>query len=60
MDHPACREPESRRDPRLAGRTAAQITAKVEQFRTGGTVDGPIDATTTEQTAVGGVDDGRR
>lgn len=44
--------------PRLAGWTAANAAAGGEQVRSGGPMNGPVDAATAKQRRIGGIDDG--
>ena len=57
VDHVAGREIESRGDPGLAGRAAAQRPAGPGQLRSRRPVNRPADSAARLQMAVGGVDD---
>ena len=57
VDHMAGGQPIAARDPRLAGRAAADLAAFLEKLRTGGAMDGAVDAAAAEQALVRGVDD---
>ena|SRR6266849_3062918 len=58
MDHMPGRQPIAAGDARLAGRTAADLAAFLQQLGPGGAVDRAIDAAAAEESGVGGVDDG--
>jgi len=48
---------EAGRDLGVAGRTAAELAASFEQARTGGAMNGPVDAAAAGKPLIGGVDD---
>ena len=57
MHHIPSRQIKPRRDPRLTGGTATDLTAGGKQIRSGGAVNGAINAATAGQAAIGGIDD---
>jgi hypothetical protein len=58
MDDVAGLQIETRRDLSLAGRAAAERKAGLQQLRSGGAVDGAVDAAAAGKLRIGGVDDG--
>jgi hypothetical protein len=58
VDHMARHQPIALGNPGFTGRTTAEAAALGQQIRTGCTMDGAINATTTQQAFVGCVHDG--
>ncbi len=58
MDNMLCRQVESRGENSLANRTTAYLFADSQQFRTGGSMDSPINSATAEQAAVCRINNG--
>jgi hypothetical protein len=58
VDDPLRGQVESRREPGLAGRTAADLAGGFQETGAGGTVDRAIDPTAAEERAVRRVDNG--
>ena len=58
VDHVARRQTEARRDLGLSRLAAAELGARRAELRSGGAVDGAVDAAAAEQALIGGVDDG--
>ena len=52
------RKPVAERDPRLAGRAAADLSAFRQKLRPRGAMDRSIDPAASEQAFIGGIDDG--
>jgi len=58
MDHPLCRQIESRGNARLTRGTTTQQTTSSQQFWTSSTMYGPIHATATQERAICRIDYG--
>jgi hypothetical protein len=58
MDHVSCRQAEALGEFGISGATAAQLSARTQQFGSGGAMNGPVNATAAEQRGVGCVNDG--
>ena len=58
MDDIACGQFVATGDSGLAGVAAPQAAARVQEFWTGGSVDGAVNAAAAQERAVGGIDNG--
>ena len=58
MNHPFCRQPEPRRNPRLAGRAPAKRATIFKELRPCRTMNGAVHAAPSQQAGIGGIDDG--
>jgi len=56
-DHVTGAQLKARRDPRLTGRTAADLPACFQQLRPGGAVDRAVNPAAAQQPLVGGIHD---
>ena len=52
------RQPEARRQARFAGFAAAELSTNFQQFRSGGPVDGAVNAAAAQQRTICRIDDG--
>ena len=58
MDDVVCGQFVAAGDSGLAGLTATQATTRGQEFGTGGSVDGAVNAAAAQERAVGGIDNG--